>query len=137
MGDGVVGMAGAVEVLPQLEVGRRLGLLPPTATRTGDDLVGRQREAAVGSFVRPVTQGSDVPLGLDADLVGLLEHVDDVLRRPLGRLPPRARSLRPRRRGGLGRAHDHTLLVDPHPVGDIEDAQLLVDGVLDVDQRRM
>src|SRR5439155_12787451 len=67
MGDGVVGMAGAVEVLPQLEVGRRLGLLPPTATRTGDDLVGRQREAAVGSFVRPVTQGSDVPLGLDAD----------------------------------------------------------------------
>jgi hypothetical protein len=37
----------------------------------------------------------------------------------------------------FGRAHDHAVLVDPHTVGHVDDAEALVDEMRGVDQRRM
>ena len=113
---------------------------PPRRCGVGaaHDLLRCERVAALAVVRDPVVDHLDVDLGVALDLPRLDQHLGDV-----GRARSRRRSCGTTRSRiaagmrGLGGADDHAVLVDPHAVGHVDEAEQLVAHVGFVDQRRV
>src|SRR5262249_13456276 len=129
-----VAFAAVPEIRAELEARGRLCLGFAAGTAPGHDF--RRREAVVAGAApcHPVAQRADVVVALGSDAGGELERFAQLLRnvRMIGHPVPLRRGMT-FRRGGLDRAHDRPVLVNPHAVWNVDDAKELIDAVGAVD----
>ena len=129
-------IAAARQVLCQLELRSRRRLIDAAASRSRDDLFGRQGKVARGSPVRPVTQSRGIGRSIAHDLRGRHHHLPEP---PwlVGWCGPRFPLLGRVRPSWLRGSHDRPRFVDPDAVRNVHDAEALVDHVGHVHQGGM
>jgi hypothetical protein len=130
-----VGVARPVQVLSKLEVGRGKRFVRRTLPHSPDNLVGLERVFAASAVGNPITQRVHICVGVNAKLPDQLDSLTDVWR--VFVLDHPVEKAGTPRIGRFRRPHDQALLVDPDSRRHVDDAELDVDAMLLVDQRRM